>query len=347
LNIGFFDTGELNPAAGGVNNVARELLSGLSQLEGVSIDRMLGCHASLVAALGKVGLGRLAVDNALLASERSIADRNYILPNYYLPHTATLAQARRSAVIVHDLQFRYLPQFFSRTKLAWLDHCMRRLSKSECVVVFISKTTEEDFIRFYGKPNRSAVIYNPVSSPAPRSRDIELPYARYLLASYHYYPHKNFLAVLALYETLLRRGKVEGLVVTGGGRQKIQELISRSAYSGLPNVHLMGHVTHETLASLRDGATAFVSLSLFEGFNLPAAECAIRRKPLLLSDIPVHKELFARYACLIPVEGVFNVDEIEEYLDDWEATGRLWTHELEVAPKCAAKKYVHALGEGT
>jgi glycosyltransferase involved in cell wall biosynthesis len=55
-------------------------------------------------------------------------------------------------------------------------------------------------------------------------------------------------------------------------------------------VVLTGYVSDETLACLYAGAVLFVSPSLSEGFGLPAVEAAAAGTPVVLSDIPAHRE---------------------------------------------------------
>ena len=61
-------------------------------------------------------------------------------------------------------------------------------------------------------------------------------------------------------------------------------------------VLLTGFVPDETLACLYAGAVIFVSPSRSEGFGLPAVEAAAAGTPLVLSDIPAHRETLGEAA---------------------------------------------------
>lgn len=65
-------------------------------------------------------------------------------------------------------------------------------------------------------------------------------------------------------------------------------------------VLLTGYVPDETLACLYAGALAFVSPSLSEGFGLPAVEAAMSGTPVVLSDIPAHRETLGGAAVYFP-----------------------------------------------
>ena len=77
-------------------------------------------------------------------------------------------------------------------------------------------------------------------------------------------------------------------------RRRIDEL-------GLRNrVLLTGFVSDEALACLYAGAVAFVSASRSEGFGLPAVEAAASGTPVVLSDIPAHRETLEGAAFYFP-----------------------------------------------
>jgi glycosyltransferase involved in cell wall biosynthesis len=66
------------------------------------------------------------------------------------------------------------------------------------------------------------------------------------------------------------------------------------------DVLLPGYVDDETLAGLYSGAAAVVIPSLAEGFGLPAVEAAACGAPLVLSDLPAHRETMDGAAMYFP-----------------------------------------------
>jgi glycosyltransferase involved in cell wall biosynthesis len=110
-------------------------------------------------------------------------------------------------------------------------------------------------------------------------------------------PHKNIETLLDAYArvtagreqppSLVLVGDLEGetyLSAATGVRRRIDELGIAA------NVHLTGFVPDETLACLYTAATAVALPSLAEGFGLPAVEAAACGAPVLLSDLPAHRE---------------------------------------------------------
>ena len=110
-------------------------------------------------------------------------------------------------------------------------------------------------------------------------------------------PHKNIETLLDAYARVAAgRDPVPSLVLVGDleretylsaaaiVRRRIDEL-------GIgANVSLPGFVPDETLACLYTAATAVALPSLAEGFGLPAVEAAACGAPVLLSDLPAHRE---------------------------------------------------------
>ncbi len=94
------------------------------------------------------------------------------------------------------------------------------------------------------------------------------------------------------------------------------------------DVVLPGFVSDETLAALYTGAWAVVIPSLAEGFGLPAVEAAACGAPLLLSDIPAHRESLGEAAVFFPPRSAERLAE---------EVGRLLTDEdarREIARRC-------------
>ena len=79
---------------------------------------------------------------------------------------------------------------------------------------------------------------------------------------------------------------------------------------------MTGYVSDEALACLYSAAAAVVHPSLAEGFGLPAVEAAACSAPLVLSDIPAHRETLAGDALFFaPRDRDALLDRLERLLD--------------------------------
>lgn len=143
---------------------------------------------------------------------------------------------------------------------------------------------------------------DPVFSPRPADEVAEARVAigapeRYLLFAGGISPHKNVTGLVDAYAELVAHvPDPPALVVVGALEEEtfassaaaVRERIARRGLDG--RVLLPGFVSDEILARLYAGALAFVSPSLAEGFGLPAVEAAACGAPLVLSDLPAHRE---------------------------------------------------------
>lgn len=280
-----FDSLGLNRDAGGVLQFTASLISGFDQLK-------IESRKSLSYAVGMQKFGRFFHEIAVASMIKDVTAQ-CIFPNYFLPPLLDRKIASKSIVVVHDFQYKYFPDFFSRKKRKWLDFALKYTHKNAGAVVCISESTRDDYIKFLGMRDNLFVVNNPISVDVFNDLDLpHLDFDKYLIANCHFYPHKNFEGVIDLFIKMKRAGYQGSLVLTGGGRDKYIDFIT-SKMRDIPKeiVHL-GYLPQRQLRALQANADALLSLSRFEGFNLPAVECAVLGVPLVLSEIPVHRELF-------------------------------------------------------
>lgn len=133
---------------------------------------------------------------------------------------------------------------------------------------------------------------------------------RYLLFAGGISPHKNVTGLVDAYADLVsHRLDVPALVLAGAlegesfasAAGALRDRIERHGLDG--RVILPGFVPDETLACLYAGALAYVNPSLGEGFGLPAVEAAACGAPLVLSDLPAHRESMGDAAALFVPPG--------------------------------------------
>jgi glycosyltransferase involved in cell wall biosynthesis len=346
----YYDTVRLNKAAGGVLNVSEVLLRHMRMSRDDRVEPVSERHPRIYALAQRLKISRFVLETllynfhflrALLTGEQLFS----VFPNYFLPVTP-FGRHRDSIVIVHDLQYKAYPQYFRRSKRLFLDWSLWRAAHSAADVIFISRSSQLDFERHFGRCEHSTVIFNPVDAPrvaaapaTPGAATNTAPGERYLIAAYHYYPHKNFGGILALFERMKRAGLVDYLDITGNGAADVERMVAALAPEVRGSVRHRGLVSRDALLRLYQGATAFISLSTFEGFNLSAAEAATLGVPLLLSDIPVHRELFGDYGFFV---GSASSDpyRLARHLARHERTRPVWVHATACAPAAVAGRYL-------
>ena len=125
---------------------------------------------------------------------------------------------------------------------------------------------------------------------------------------------KNLEAVIG---ALAQLRQPATLAIVGGIRDDAYHRRMRSLVEELgvtSRVHWLGFVSNPDLADLYRRAELFVTPSWDEGFNIPPLEAMASGVPVLCSDIPVHRELFAQaagfFAADAPGELAQSIDEL-------------------------------------
>ena len=184
-------------------------------------------------------------------------------------------------------------------------------------------------------PEAPDPVFRPVSPEAVSAAKASVGLVqeeRYLLYAGGISPHKNIETLIAALARLTPPRP--RLVIVGDLERETfvsaaAAVRSQIAALGLgSDVKLPGFVSDETLAALYAGAGAVVLPSLAEGFGLPAVEAAACGAPLLLSDIPAHRETLGDAAVFFPPLAVERLaSELQRLLADEAARA-------EVARRC-------------
>jgi glycosyltransferase involved in cell wall biosynthesis len=114
-------------------------------------------------------------------------------------------------------------------------------------------------------------------------------------------PRKNLPLLLEAFETVVRAGLPERLVIVGPPGWRGGPAAVRAAAAALGDrVLFAGPLRADRLVALYSGATLFAFPSLHEGFGLPVLEAMVQRAPVLCSDIPVLREIAGSAARFAP-----------------------------------------------
>jgi glycosyltransferase involved in cell wall biosynthesis len=251
-------------------------------------------------------LGRFAA-NAWVGA---VASRDFdavLFPNYFTP---PVVLARRTVSVIHDLQFRHMPQFFSGIKRQWLNAC-HHLTLRRCdAVVAISEVVRQDILNEYGATweNRVWTIHNPVSLDRfDGAAEQQFTGGRpYIMCVAMDRPQKNLHTLIQAFRQIKDRFPDHLLVMAGQLRRLRPDRHEKSLTiaTEMPptedlvrdlrlqdRVMVTGFVSDAELGALYRGASAFVLPSLFEGFGMPAVEALALGTPALVSDLPVLREV--------------------------------------------------------
>jgi glycosyltransferase involved in cell wall biosynthesis len=146
---------------------------------------------------------------------------------------------------------------------------------------------------------------DPAEIEAARAEIGLAPGERYILYAGGISPHKDIGTLLEAFAEL-ELATAPRLVIAGAleGDAYLSAAAAvreRIAVLGLDSdIVLPGFVSDDTLAALYSGAAVVALPSLAEGFGLPAVEAAACGAPVVLSDIPAHRETLGDDALFFP-----------------------------------------------
>ena len=279
-------------------------------------------------------------------------------PDFLLPPTLL---GRPTLLTVHDLSFEIMPETLPEPLVAYLRRNVPRAVRRATHILADSESPRQDLVRLWGvPPERITVLYSGVE---PRFRPVEDPErqaqvrARYGLGPWPFVltvgtvqPRKNYPRLIEAFAILVREGIFpQGhLVIVGEQGWKAEGTFEAIRRSGLMDrIHWLGFVADEDLPALYSAASAFVLVSRYEGFGLPALEAMACGTPVVASRTSSLPEVVGDAGILVDPESVEEIAQgLRMVLTDperratlramglerarrftWEAAARRW-HEV-------------------
>jgi len=250
------------------------------------------------------------------------ADRNRVAfaPNYILPPAFRLSRAARVAT-VHDLSVLRVPWAVRPdTRVAHEERLASTLREARRVIA-VSRTGAGELEELAGvAPDRVRVVPHGPGQLAARAtaggdaadggalQEPDAPAAPPgTPADFGLYvgtlePRKNVPGLVAAWRELRRRLPAAPALVLvgryGWGVDEIRRAVDAAAAEGWLVHH--GYVSSRELLALYRGARLLALASFYEGFGLPVLEAMSLGTPVVLSDIPVLRELAGDAALYAP-----------------------------------------------
>lgn len=205
---------------------------------------------------------------------------------------------------IADFQHRYLPEMFSPARFLKREIGYKALSHCATRILVSSDAARRDCEQFYPRSmGRISVLPFAVriDSDALKCdpRDIRAKYGlpeRFFFLPNQLWKHKNHMIVLEAVRLLREEGS-EVIVVASGSAQDVRHpehprtVLDRALHYGLGNAFFfLGLIPYRDILSLMRSALGVINPSLFEGWSTTVEEAKAIGAPLILSDLPVHRE---------------------------------------------------------
>lgn len=252
---------------------------------------------------------------------------------------------------IPDFQHRHLPRFFTPAQASFRDRGIARLLEDAPTIVMSSASAADDLRAFY--PAYAGRVEVLRFSTCPRAEwyepfhDIELP-PRFLAVCNQFWLHKNHLTVFRALALLAQRGIRPVVLCTGAlddARDPSYPALVRAALGEndiADQVRLMGLLPRRAQIELLRRSVAIIQPSLFEGWSTVVEDARALGRPILLSDIPVHREQAPPDGKYFPAESVEALAEL--IATAWEQWPAGPDPAIEQAARSAAEARLVAVG---
>ena len=335
---------------GGSETYTTRLLHGLSERDSdieytlFALPQFASAHPDLVSRFevayapvtGQWKSFRVAGENSWLA--RQARNRKIDLV-HHAGGIVPVLRSSRPVLTIHDLQYLFYPEYFTRAKRTYLKTMMPRSAEAARLVLTPSEFTRRTVIeRLNIDPSVVITVPHGIS---PREDKVERsdvrerygvdgPFFLYPAATY---PHKNHLVLVEAFAKLSKMHPEAYLVWTGPAAWKewstakemearLKEEIRRLGLED--RVKSLGYVSGRDLDALYQEATAVTFASRFEGFGAPILEAMSRGCPVIGANATAVPEVVTDAGILCSPD---NADEwcqaMGDMIEDTEQRERL------------------------
>lgn len=285
----------------GIGVYLENILNNLIQNEKLAL-LLIGNPNKLSAYKGKRNCKILSVDISIFSFKElfcfPVNEINkcncFYSPNYNIP----LGIKVPILSTIHDVLFLDKPQIVSRVKkyISYI-YLLQAFYRSK-IVFTVSKFSYNRISHYFQNISKLRVTYNGIANSFFYSSGSLSPYFgfSYFLFVGNIKPHKGLKYLLEAYISLEKRGITKKLVIVGNKESfrtsdiRIKSMIDHGVFSN--NIIFTGYIPSRDLLRIMKFADLLVQPSEYEGFGIPPLESMYLGTPVLLSDIPVFKEIY-------------------------------------------------------
>ncbi|MGL5722562.1 MAG: glycosyltransferase family 4 protein [Brevinema sp.] len=199
---------------------------------------------------------------------------------------------KNQATMLHDTAFLAHPEWFSRSFSLYYRTMMPQMLKKSRFVMTVSEFSRREILEHFGlAPNKVHVLPSWVDGRFEDLRDQKNHDKEdCVLAVASIEPRKNYPALVRAFSRLNTKSKLR-LKAAGGDNSLFANDPQWQGLSQTVGLEMLGRCNDDQLSVLYQKALFFCSMSFYEGFGLPALEAMNAGCPVLVSDIPSHREV--------------------------------------------------------
>ncbi len=270
------------------------------------------------------------------------------MPMHSLPYLRS--RKTKSVVTIHDLAFKFFPQFFPSKDLRRLNWFTDYVVEKADRLIAVSHSTKNDILKLYPKvkAEKIEVIHHGYDKELFNEdfakKEAEKVLSKYPIINSRYIiyvgaiqPRKNIETLIEAY-LKIKKDFPELKLIIAGGLGWLYNIILEKIKSS-PGVVYIGKFETRELPVLLDKAEAFVLSSLYEGFGLPALEAMACGTPVVAADNSSLSEIIGEAGILYkPNEPEALADALREVLGNTALKNQLKKRGLARAAHFSWKK---------
>ena len=241
-----------------------------------------------------------------------------------LGYTTPLTTSCPSIVSIHDMNYYYWPQNFSKASVKMQQFLIPLGAHRSQAIITLSESSKQSLIKVLNiAPTKVSVVYAAYDADRFKIMDLERePSSRLLGASYGIstpyilsiatsHPHKNLEGLILAYALLVKEHNIKHQLVLVGHKKnankRIVELIEKLELQH--RIVITGFVPDEILPVLYSLADLFIFPSFYEGFGIPLLEAMACGVPVVSSNATSLPEVAGNAALLVNPYDIHDIAE--------------------------------------
>lgn len=192
-------------------------------------------------------------------------------------------------ITIHDMIHEGFPQLFNDISVI---KRKKVLAERANAIIAISEFTKKEILKYYSDIDeaRIHVVHHGIELDDLNEVPVTHNKENYILYVGDRWCHKDFFTLLKTIRILKKRN-IYFKLLTVGRAFNDGELLYIDFLGLNESVQNLGRISDDKLKDLYTNAQMYVSTSMAEGFGLPLLECMKYGTPMVLSDIPVYREI--------------------------------------------------------
>jgi glycosyltransferase involved in cell wall biosynthesis len=289
----------------GVQRFAYELVSALDgQLttnDGVSLAVPSSVSETQIPNLHAIAVARVGSHHGVRWEQCDFP--SYCHAQHAIPvNLCNAAPLRNPGIVcIHDVKVKRFPEYFTWKFRLWYDLLFSRIARKAVLVLTVSEFSKKEIEATLHIPERKIVVVPNAWQHLEHIVPSDDVLSRYHVLDKGFFfmlgsldPNKN----LAWLVKEAQRNPQETFLVSGSIDRKV--FAKSAAMASLPsNVTFLGYASDEDVKGLMTHCKALVFPSFYEGFGVPPLEALRVGSPIIVSDIPVLREIYHEAAIYI------------------------------------------------